>query len=338
LKTKYPEGILFTSILLVLLFQASHNCYSLTQEKTIIRGVVTDASTGEPVPYASVLLKGTSVGTLTDAGGRYFIETNTRASEIRFSFIGYDPETRTIHPGTSQTIDIKLRLTSITLNEVTVKPGKREYRNRNNPAVELIENVISHKNLNRPESFDYLQYEKYEKIQLALSNISEEFKRAPMFRKYSFIFDNTDTTKRIGNEILPIYLKESISENYYRKVPVATKEIIRARKAINLEEYLDNKGVTANLNYIFQNINIYDNEILFLTNKFLSPIAGTAPAFYRYYITDTITLMETKCIRLFFEPRNPSDFLFHGDLYVTLDSTYAVRSIDIGINKNINID
>lgn len=338
MKTKYPEGILFTSILLVLLFQASPNCYSLTQEKTIIRGVVTDASTGEPVPYASVLLKGTSVGTLTDAGGRYFIETNTRASEIRFSFIGYDPETRTIHPGTSQTIDIKLRLTSITLNEVTVKPGKREYRNRNNPAVELIENVISHKNLNRPESFDYLQYEKYEKIQLALSNISEEFKRAPMFRKYSFIFDNTDTTKRIGNEILPIYLKESISENYYRKVPVATKEIIRARKAINLEEYLDNKGVTANLNYIFQNINIYDNEILFLTNKFLSPIAGTAPAFYRYYITDTITLMETKCIRLFFEPRNPSDFLFHGDLYVTLDSTYAVRSIDIGINKNINID
>lgn len=338
LRTKFPGSILYTFILSVLLLQASPDCYSLTQEKTIIKGLVTDASTGEPVPYVSVLLKGTSVGTLTNAGGKYLIETSVRAAEIRFSFIGYDPETRSIRQGATQTIDVKLKLTSITLDEVTVKPGKREYRNRNNPAVELIENVISHKSLNRPESFDFLQYEKYEKIQLALSNITEEFKRAPMFRKYSFIFDNTDTTKRIGNEILPVYLKESISDNYYRKEPEAKKEIIRARKAINLEEYLDNKGVTANLNYIFQNINIYDNEILFLTNKFLSPIAGTAPAFYRYYITDTITLKDTRCIRLFFEPRNPSDFLFHGDLYVTLDSAYAVRSIDIGINKNINID
>jgi len=337
-RAKIQGSILFSFILSVLLFQASPECYSLTQEKTIIRGIVTDASTGEPVPYVSVLLKGTSVGTLTDAAGKYLIETAVKATEIRYSFIGYDPVTRKINPGTTQTIDIRLSLTSITLDEVTVKPGKREYRNRNNPAVELIENVISHKSTNRPESFDFLQYEKYEKIQLALSNISEEFKKAPVFRKYSFIFDNTDTTKRIGNEILPIYLKESISDNFYRKTPEAKKEIIRARKAINLEEYLDSKGVTANLNYIFQNINIYDNEILFLTNKFLSPIAGTAPSFYRYYITDTITLKDTRCIRLFFEPRNPSDFLFHGDLYVTLDSTYAVRSIDIGINKNINID
>lgn len=338
MRAKIQGSILFSFILSVLLFQASPECYSLTQEKTIIRGIVTDASTGEPVPYVSVLLKGTSVGTLTDAAGKYLIETAVKATEIRYSFIGYDPVTRKINPGTTQTIDIRLSLTSITLDEVTVKPGKREYRNRNNPAVELIENVISHKSTNRPESFDFLQYEKYEKIQLALSNISEEFKKAPVFRKYSFIFDNTDTTKRIGNEILPIYLKESISDNFYRKTPEAKKEIIRARKAINLEEYLDSKGVTANLNYIFQNINIYDNEILFLTNKFLSPIAGTAPSFYRYYITDTITLKDTRCIRLFFEPRNPSDFLFHGDLYVTLDSTYAVRSIDIGINKNINID
>jgi hypothetical protein len=314
------------------------DCYGFQQNKTVIMGVVTDANTGEPVQYVSVLLKGTAVGTITDAHGKYIIETNVNASEIRFSFIGYDSETRNIRQGVTQTINIHLKLTSITLNEVTVKPGKREYRNRNNPAVELIQQVIDHKNSNRKESFDYISFEEYEKIQLAISNISEEFKRSGVFRKYSFIFDNTDTTRRIGNEILPIYIKESISDHYYRKQPEARKEIIRAQKAINLEEYLDNKGVTANLNYIFQNINIYDNEILFLTNKFLSPIAGTAPAFYRYYITDTLNIKDTRCVRLFFEPRNPSDFLFHGDLYITLDSTYAVRSIDLGINKNINID
>ena len=159
MRAKIQGNILFSFILSVLLFQAGPECFSLTQEKTIIKGIVTDASTGEPVPYVSVLLKGTSVGTLTDAAGKYLIETAVKATEIRYSFIGYDPVTRNINPGTTQTIDISLSLTSITLDEVTVKPGKREYRNRNNPAVELIENVISHKSTNRPESFDFLQYE-----------------------------------------------------------------------------------------------------------------------------------------------------------------------------------
>jgi hypothetical protein len=70
----------------------------------------------------------------------------------------------------------------------------------------------------------------------------------------------------------------------------------------------------------------------------MSPIANTAPVFYRYYILDTLAVGDIKCVRLFFEPRNRSDFLFHGHLYVTMDSSYAVRKIDIGINKNINID
>jgi hypothetical protein len=41
---------------------------------------------------------------------------------------------------------------------------------------------------------------------------------------------------------------------------------------------------------------------------------------------------------LFFEPRNKSDYLFHGYLYITLDSSFAVRKIDMGLNKNINVD
>ena len=132
--------------------------------------------------------------------------------------------------------------------------------------------------------------------------------------------------------------KESLSAHYFRKEPEASKEILLAEKSINLDEYLNNKGASAYLNYLYQNINIYDNEILFLTNKFLSPIANTAPLFYRYYIIDTLPVADIKCIRLFFEPRNKSDFLFHGNLYITMDTSYAVKKIDIGINKAINID
>lgn len=314
------------------------NSYSQVSEKTVIKGSVIDALTGIPIPFASVFLKGTTVGTLTDNNGKYTIETNLAAGTISFSFIGYQSESRDIKQGIEQTIDVRLSLSSITLDEVVVKAKKKDYSNKNNPAVELIEKVVAKKTENRPEAYNYLEYKTYEKIQFAFSHITENFKNRNAFSKFNFVFNNIDTTKRIGNDILPVFIKESLSAHYFRKEPEESKEVLLAEKSINLEEYLNNKGASAYLNYLYQNINIYDNEILFLTNKFLSPIATTAPLFYRYYIIDTMPVADIKCIRLFFEPRNKSDFLFHGNLYITMDTSYAVKKVDIGINKAINID
>ena len=314
------------------------NSFAQKPGNTVINGSVTDSKTGEPVPFASVILKGTTVGTRTDSNGKFSIETTNPANIIEFSFIGYQSESRELIPGKEQTLNIRLNLSVIELDEVRVKPQRVNYRNKNNPAVELIQKVIEKKEINRPESYKSLEYEKYEKIQFAISNINEKAFQGSRFDKFRFAFENVDTTKRIGNNILPILIMESLSDQYSKNDPVENKEVIRARKITNLNEYFDNKGVSGYLNYLYQNINIYDNDILFLTNKFLSPIAKTAPSFYRYYILDTLSVDNINCIKLFFEPRNKEDFLFHGDLFIIMDSTYAVRKIDMGINKNINLD
>jgi hypothetical protein len=314
------------------------NSFSQKPGNTVIKGSVTDSKTGEPVPFASVIMKGTTVGTRTDSNGKYIIETNNQAGVVEFSFIGYQSESRKITPGKEQTLNVHLNLSVIELDEVMVKPQRVNYRNKNNPAVELIEKVIEKKEFNRPESYQSLEYNKYEKIQFAISNIDEKTFKGNKLEKYRFAFENVDTTKRIGNKILPVLIMESLSDQYFKKDPVETKEIIKAQKITNLNEYFDNKGVSGYLNYLYQNINIYDNEILFLTNKFLSPIANTAPTFYRYYILDTLSVENINCVKLFFEPRNKEDFLFHGNLYIIMDSTFAVRKIDMGINKNINLD
>jgi hypothetical protein len=325
-----------------LYFFASFLCitdtFAQVTGKTIIHGTVTDALTGNPIPFVSVFVKGTTIGTVTDDQGNYRIETTLFPTSLSFSFIGYQTETREIRPGRDQTLNISLNLSSINLDEVVIKPERKNYRNKGNPAVELIEKVIGKRDQNRPGSYDFLQYKTYEKIQFAFSNVTENFRNSNAFSKFNFIFNNIDTTKRIGNDILPMFIKETVASHYFRKEPRESKEVILGEKSINLEEYINNKGSSAYLNYLYQNINIYDNEILFLTNKFLSPIANTAPAFYRYYIIDTLSVADIRCIRLFFEPRNRSDFLFHGNLYVTLDTLYAVKKIDIGINKAINID
>ena len=326
------------SLLFFALLSSFQYSYSQKSDKTVVNGLVVDAKTGQPLTGTNVFFEKTTIGTITDNQGKYRIETLIPSDKIVFSFIGYETESRIVSKGEDQTINISLKLSSITLDEVKVNSGKKSYKNKNNPAVELIQKVIDNKDLNRKEKYDYLEYKKYEKIQFALSNVTEKFKERNLFGKFRIIFDNIDTTKRVGHNTLPLFIKESLSDHYYRKDPEATKEVIRAQKTINLDEYLDNKGVSANLDYLYQNINIYDNEILFLTNKFLSPIAKSAPVFYRYYIIDTLSVNDIKCVRLFFEPRNKSDFLFHGYLYITLDSNFAVRKIDMGINKNINID
>jgi hypothetical protein len=328
----------FFSINVFIALIAQMPAFSQISEKTVISGVVADDKTGEPLTGVSVLFEGTTTGTITDIKGKYRIETKSHANKIVYSFLGYKPEYRNISRGKAQTINVSLKLSSIALNEVIVKAGKTEYKNKNNPAVELIEKVIKNKDQNNGKQFDYLEYKQYDKIQFALSNVSEKFQQSNLFGKYKFVFDNLDTTKSSNKNILPLFIKEARSDKYYRKDPEATKEIVRAEKTTNLDEYLDNKGVSANLNYLYQHVNIYDNEILFLTNTFISPIANNAPIFYRYFITDTVSVDNTKCIKLFFEPRNKSDFLFHGHLYVAMDTSYAVKKIDMGLNKNVNID
>jgi hypothetical protein len=324
--------------MILMAMTATVNCLSQVSYNTTISGRVTDSKTGEAIPYASVMLENTGVGTRTNDKGYYKIVTGKTAYKITFSFLGYTAESRVVSPGRSQVIDAGLTSSSVELSEVRVTATGRKYTNRDNPAVELINKVIEHKAHNRKENLEFYSYDKYEKVVFSLSNLSDKFEQLRTFRKYNFIFENADTSRIPGKDDLPLYIKEESSSQYFRKKPESQKEIIHGEKTINFTEYVDNKGLTANINYLYQNINIYDNEIFFLSNKFLSPLAATAPLLYRYFINDTTMIDGAMCIKLFFEPRNPADFLFHGFLFISNDGTYAIRKIDMSFNRRINID
>ncbi len=305
--------------------------------KAGIIGIVIDAETDYPIPLAGVAIDGTTKITCTDSQGKFFLATTGLSTILRVSCIGYETKIVTIY-STSSVVKIKLSPSSTSLNEIVIEAHKIKYRNKNNPAVSFIDSVVAHKGRNRNENFDFLQYEKYEKVQFALSNISAELKQKKSLKKIRFVFDNVDTTKQPGQEVIPFYIKETLSDFYYRKSPKSTNEIVKADKMVSFNGYLNNDGVTAYLNYLYQDINIYDNNVSFLTNQFLSPISNSSPIFYRYYLTDTVDIEETKCAKLFFAPRNKTDMLFQGYLFITLDGDYAVKKIEMEVNKNINLN
>lgn len=307
-------------------------------QSTSIKGQVTDAVTGEALISATVSFQDTSIGTNTDFDGNYELQTNTPSDTIVISYLGYQSFKKAIKKGTSQTIDIKLEENAINLETLVVTAGKERYRNKDNPAVQLIKKVIAQKDNNRASNYDFYEYEKYEKILLGLSNINEKFKKRRAFKKIQFLFEDLDTSAMAGKEMLPIYLREKLGEVRFRKSPEKTKELILADTMVTFEGYADNDGFNQYLDNLYQKIDIYDNNIVILNQQFLSPIANGAPSFYKFYIQDTLQVDGVECIELFFAPRNNLDILFQGSIYIAHKDNYNVKKVDMSVNPNISLN
>jgi len=310
---------------------------NITNTSESIKGLVIDVQNNEPIPNASISLPQYGYVTKTNEKGVFTIRIkNYSASrnKVNVSCVGYKSETTALSNSMDENT-IKLSPDVQKLNEVVVK--KQKYQNKNNPAVELIEKVIENKKYNRKESVSYYENEKYEKVEFALNHITPDFQKKKIFKHFQFVFENIDSLQNNGEKILPVYLKENISNCYYQRSPRKVKEIVKAHKVVSFAGF-DNKGIEDNIKYLYQDIDIYSNNISFLSNQFLSPIAESAPSFYRYYIQDTIQSGKDKCVRMYFGSRNKEDMLFQGYLYVMLDGTYAIKRIELTVSKDINLN
>jgi len=327
--------ILLISILAVT-YANSSKLYA--QKLTRIRGKVIDANTKQPLPFVNIVFVGKNTGTITDYDGKYSIETQWPSSKIKISFIGYKPQYKTVQKEKNQVINIQLEINTIMLDEATITSKKKRYRNKNNPAVELINRVVANKNLNRKEYLDFYNYNKYEKIEFDLNNITEKFRKKKVFKKFQFIFNYVDTADINGKPYLPIFLKETSSEVFYKKKPKSEKEYVKGQKTIGFHDYIDNEGVGFMIDNMYQDVDIYNNNITLLTNQFISPISNIAPVVYKFFIIDTSDVNGYNCINLAFQPRNKQDFAFKGNMYITNDDKYSVVKVDMQVTEDINLN
>ncbi|MCF2519052.1 TonB-dependent receptor [Dyadobacter sp. CY351] len=83
-----------------------------------LSGRITDASENVPLPGVSVLLKGTTTGTTTDADGRFTLATPSKTGTLVVSYIGYF--TQEVEIGNRSSIDISMSADVKSLTEVVV--------------------------------------------------------------------------------------------------------------------------------------------------------------------------------------------------------------------------
>lgn len=329
-------------IILIALLQAVVGIFlSHAQSFTSASGIVKDSITGEPLPFVSVYFDGSTIGAMTDDNGTFTLQNNQGYTKLAAASLGYDTKFIDLKPGKkNDNLEVLLKPTAFEISEVVVKPKREKYTRKDNPAVELIKKVIAHKNDNQIEAKPEYQTEVYEKLSLSLDNFNPNLDKNKFLKKFKFIKNYLDTSEFNGKPILTVSVRENLSDFYYRKSPKAEKTIVRAKRMQGIDKTLDDGGgITSNLEEIFKSINIFDNNIPILLNRFVSPLSSTlATTYYHYYIMDTLDVGGDKCVDLAFVPANSESYGFTGRLYITLDGNYAVKKVLLNTPANINLN
>ncbi len=335
-------------ILFLLWFPVATLWSQETAVRTSIAGIVVDAETGETLPFAQIyFLKPTNnkgmvpseVGTTSDIDGNFSISNTHGYTTVHFQMIGYKTEVVVLRKGQSKTnTKIKLKPEAYGLQDIIVTPKnkKRDYRRRGNPAVELIKNVIAHKDSFCVLAADHYTASTYSRMSFALDNINVNWEK-PFWKNFDFVQKYIDTTGVYPS--VTVSIREHISDEYYQRKPHREKKILQKKRIFGVETIIGSSSFQKNINSLFKDVEINDNSMNLLYNRFVSPLSSTlAVSFYQYYIMDTIMVDGYPCIDLAFVPVNSESYGFTGHLYIVNDSTFRIKKYAINIPPDINLN
>ena len=304
-----------------------------------IKGTVINAENNEKVPYAAIFVVGTKTGYMANENGEFEIKHNKRTAKIKISSIGYENKEVNISLPIDSILKITLNPQENLLEEVIVTKKREKYSKKNNPAVTFVNKIRSLKEENDPHRNEFYNYDKYEKITLGLNNFAEQTKDKGILAQFKFLNEYIDTSEVSGKPILNVSVKEKASQIIYRKNPKAEKEYVTGIKRNGIDDITDQESMQVFLEDIFREIDLYENDINILQNRFVSPLSKIAPDFYKFYLTDTVMIDSQRCIQLAFAPHNSATFGFVGYVYVPEgDSTMFIKKVSMKIPSSINLN
>ena len=304
-------------------------CLSFSQVK--VSGKVVDTN-NSPVPYANVYFPDTTIGTITDEEGLFYIEDEVTHSKLNISFLGYEPKTVNLKEGANYKLIITLKEVTSALGEVVIVSGKQP--KKNNPAIDILRKIWKNKRKNGVKLFDQYQFNKYEKLEFDINNIDSALINSKMFKGMEFVFDYTDTSRISGKTYLPIFLNESVSKVYGDNNLNREKTELLGNKNSG---FSSNQSLIAFVKDLYTEYNVYDNYIKLYDKSFTSPLSRTGINVYNYALIDSAYIKDKWCYNIVYYPRRKNELTFKGDFWVN-DTTWAIKDINLEVNKSANIN
>ncbi|GHM99084.1 membrane protein [Cytophagales bacterium WSM2-2] len=316
----------FFTPLILLFFLA----FSALGQETIVTGKITDAATGDPIPYVNVVFNGTGDGVTTNFEGHFRLRTLAKVDSITASFVGYITVKKAVVRGTTQVINFQFQEAVTQLHEVVVTPGI-------NPAFAIMRNVIANKNKNDKRSLNAYEYDAYSKMELDIDHITEKFRKRKVMKKIASVLDSVQRIAgEDGKPILPLFITESVSKFYFRENPSLKKEIVEKSK-ISGVGVQDGTMLTQLIGSSLQEYNFYQNWLSILRKEFVSPIADGWRLYYKYDLMDSMYIDKDYCYKIDFYPQSPEQLAFTGSMWITKNE-FAVKQIDATVSNQSDVN
>jgi Family of unknown function (DUF5686)/CarboxypepD_reg-like domain len=291
-----------------------------------LTGVILDKHSKEPVPFANFYLQSNPTkGVSGDFDGNFEITFPTAPDILEVSALGY--ETYVLKYEGKNVLKIELEASALNLAEVVVTTKGED------PAYGIMRQVIKNKPKNDLKNFEVYSCEVYNKMEVDLINISEEFKNLKLNRPFDFVFDHIDSTSE-EEPFLPLFVSEALSDFFFQKNPKRQNEQIKALKVAG--DY-ENESVGQLLGVAEAQFNAYDNWVDLVSKKFAGPVSDNGTNFYRYYLIDTAFIDNKWCYQIQYFPKHKGLNTFYGDIWVH-DSTFAIKKIKLQLLSEVHLN
>ena len=297
--------------------------------QTQIQGLVLDATTKNPLPFASIVANN-GFGALTNVDGTFLIETKTQFSELTISYVGYETSKISVN-SEDKFIKVLLNTSVESLNEIVIT-------SKENPALQIIRNVIKNKPRNDIEkSLSSFKFNSYNKILVTANPDSIDGKIDSVFivkkdgiKEFSKLdSSNFKFKKDISKH--HIYISEKISEFKFQKGK-KKKELILASRMAGLKQ-----PIFEILAITFQDLSFYKEFYTLAGTKYTNPIANNALKHYNYKILDTLKNEKGSSILVYFKPKEKKEILgIEGVLYIDSE-LYAITKAIAELKGVVNV-
>lgn len=228
-----------------------------------LSGLVT-STTGEPLPFASIYVQGTTKGTTTNVDGRYNFSLSPGAYKIVCQYVGYQQKVFSVEINSEpQALDIQLGKESVQLEEVVIRA------NAEDPAYPIIRKAIAKRKYYH-DLIQSFECDVYIKGNQRLTEAPEKI----LGQEIGDLGGSLDST---GQGI--IYLSESQARLSRAQPDKVKEEMISSRVSGNDNGFGFNRASLMDFDF-------YDNHIN-IEREILSPIANTALQYYRYKLVGT---------------------------------------------------
>nr|MCU0339990.1 DUF5686 and carboxypeptidase regulatory-like domain-containing protein [Spirosomataceae bacterium] len=258
-----------------------------------IKGTV-KTTKGEPLPYAAVAIKGTNIGTMANADGRYELTLDAGKYEVVFQYLGFKTLLKTIEVGGDvKTLDAALEEQALNLGEVKVGSGKED------AAYTIMRRAIA------KSRFHALQVESF--------GARAYIKGVAVATKIPF-FAEKELEKQGIKEGRPI-LNESVSDIAFRQPNRYSQKVISTRNS------LDNSGPSPNQ---FLLASFYQPTV----SDAVSPLSPRAFGYYRFEYLGSFEEAGMEINKIKVIPKAYGEGVFKGQIYI-IENTWAIHSLDL---------